>query len=78
MQRSVERQEDGCAALQVFLAARTLRSEQRASLLAARTLLGAPGLTTWNKDATSNKGLRTKRSDASRQDCTCKNARGLG
>ena len=34
---------------------RALRTEQRASLLGARTLLGAPGIATRSKDATSNK-----------------------
>ena len=45
--------------------------EQRASLLGARALLGAPGLTTSNKDATrskciasSNKCLTTSNKDA--------------
>ena len=33
---------------------RTLRTEQRASLLGATTLLGAPGLTTRNNKATSS------------------------
>ena len=36
----------------------------RTSLLGARTLLGAPGIATRNKDATSNKGIATSSKDA--------------
>ena len=41
-------------------------SNKRASLLGARTLLGAPGLTTRNKDATSDPGSVLAHTDLAR------------
>ena len=53
------------ALLALLLGTRSYQ-EQRASLLEARTLLGAPGLTTRNEKLLGTKGIATRSKDATR------------